>query len=228
MSWLICLLLAQAGPISEPALPEIELAQQRGGLRLPSGLDLAITVQTQTAVSGDVVLRTEYKLDQGTPTLTVFAPRAGTSVPLQSAPGGAGAAAAAAVPTITYDRVSGIRVTQGAPTSSIGVSASAPNDQLPAGLVQVASGTMTDAGIVTEGGANGVRTVSLSGQDLTITHLAGNAIGSAIANSGSDRSIDTQTTVSIGLSNVSPDILGSAMFRVQDIALDAVALRTGG
>jgi hypothetical protein len=98
-------------------------------------------------------------------------------------------------------------------------------EALPPGLVEIAAGTVTDAGAVSQSTGTSTRTVSLSAADLTITHLAGNAFGSAIANSGNDRAIDTQTTVSIALGNTGPDVLGSAMFRMQDIALDAVALR---
>ena len=67
--------------------------------------------------------------------------------------------------------------------------------------------------------------VSLQGTDIRIVHLTGSAIGSAIANSGNDRAIDTLTTLSIDLSNAGPDVLGSAMLRVEGVAIDAASMR---
>ena len=67
---LLLLLAGQVAPLSDA-----ELARQRGGFRLPNGVDVALTVQTQTAVDGAVVLRTVFRADQGAPTLTVFTPK---------------------------------------------------------------------------------------------------------------------------------------------------------
>lgn len=230
MSWVMALLLLQAAPVPEPAVPDLELAQQRGGLRLPNGLDLAITVQTQTAVNGGVVLQTVYKLDEGAPTLTIFAPASGQTVPQAGAGQNAHAGSTVGSPTVSFDRATGIQVTPApiAPAVALTMGSARSSSAPQAGLTQVASGATTDAGRVSEDVANGINSVSLTAADLRITHLAGNAFGTAIVNSGNDRIIDTQTTISIDLGNFSPDILGSAMFRVQDIALDAVALRTGG
>ena len=61
--------------------------------------------------------------------------------------------------------------------------------------------------------------------DIRIVHLTGNAIGSAIANMGSDRAIDTQTTLSIDLRNAGPDVLGSTMLRVEDVGIGALTSR---
>ena len=93
------------------------------------------------------------------------------------------------------------------------------------GLAPIASGTTTDNGLVTAASNGALRTVTLDGPDLTITHLAGTAFGSAILNAGSDRAIDTQTAVSIDLSNAGPDVLGSSMFKIQDLAIATAALR---
>ena len=61
----------------------------------------------------------------------------------------------------------------------------------------------------------------LEGDGLDITHLVGNALGSIIANTGSDRAIDTATTVGIDINGASPANLGSAMLRVEAIAIDS-------
>lgn len=216
-------LAAQAGPpVSDP-----ELAEQRGGFRLPNGVDVALTVQTQTAVDGAVVLRTVFRADQGTPSLTVYAPKPGTVVVAGgSAP--ATGAAAAANPAISYDPRSGIQVTPGTNVPAISVSSGAVGTAAaPAGLetVNAAAGVATDAGRITATRNGGLDTVQLKAGDLTVSHFAGNAFGSAIANSGNDRAIDTQTSVSIDLSGAGPDVVGSAMLRVQDLASAVTAMR---
>ncbi len=235
MSGILSFLLAQAAtivpgvplapPIAASPVAEPVLAEQRGGFRLPNGIDVALSVQTQTAINGAILLRTVFQVDRGAPSLTIYSPKAGEVVALDTA-GGEKRAASATGPTISYDRMTGLQVVPGTSPSTLSVSAGrTTTDSLPAGLTQVTDGTPTDAGAISDTTRNGVRTVSLAGADLTITHLTGNAFGSAIANSGSDRTIDTQTTVSITLGNAGPDVLGSALFRVQDVALDAVAMR---
>ena len=226
----LLLLMGQvAAPVAAPALPDHELAAQRGGFRLPNGVDVALTVQTQTAVDGAVVLRTVFRADQGVPSLTVFTPKPGTVVAVRAGDATA-ATTAAAAPTISYDSRSGIQVTPGAGMPAVTVSnvtvGAAPDT--PAGLQAVdprGAGVATDAGQVTAMRAAGLDTVQLKAGDLTISHFAGNAFGSAIANSGNDRAIDTQTSVSIDLSNAGPDVIGSAMLRVQDLGSSVTAMR---
>ena len=53
----------------------------------------------------------------------------------------------------------------------------------------------------------------------------GGAFGSAILNSGSDRTISTATTVSIDLRNAGPEVLGSALLRIEDVAIGALTTR---
>jgi hypothetical protein len=230
MTFALLLLSLQAAPMQlppfeAPVLPDDVLAEQRGGFRLPSGIDVAMTVQTQSAINGAIVLRTVFQVDRGAPTLTIYAPRQGEVVASTSGQA-TSATIAGAAPTVSYDNRNMLEVRTGyTPTLTVTSGNSATPDALSAGLAQVASGAATDAGLVTEGAHGGVRTIELRGADLSITHIAGDAFGSAIANSGSDRQIDTQTSVSISLANAGPDVLGSAMFRVEDIALQAVAMR---
>ena len=222
--WLV--LLAQvATPLGAPPLSDPVLSEQRGGFRLPSGIDVAITVQTQTVLDGAVVLRTVFRADQGTPTLTILAPPAGQTVAAnRGTPAAAGGQAA--MPTVTYDRANGLQLTPGIATPQIAVT-SGNNQSVSAtdGLAPVSAGAVTDNGTVSAAGDNGLRTVTLQGPDLTITHLAGTAFGSAILNTGSDRAIDTQTSVAIDLRNAGPDVLGSTMFKIQDLAIATAALR---
>ncbi len=203
-----------------PVVPDEDLAGMRGGFRLPSGIDIAMTVQTQTAIDGQIALRTVFRIDQGTPTLVAYVPRAGESVPIDRP--ATDRQVAAATPTITYDNRTGIRVTPGmASTVGVGaVGAAADLDDLPVGLVEAGSG----AGVAIDR-SGGVQTARIDRADLTIVHIAGHAFGSAIANMGSDRAIDTQTSVAIQVGNAAPDVLGSSLFRTQTVALDALAGR---
>ncbi|MBW6527402.1 hypothetical protein KZ813_11170 [Sphingomonas sp. RHCKR7] len=205
-------------------VPDATLADERGGFMLPGGIDVALTVQTQTAVDGAVVLRTVFQASQGAPTLTVYAPRAGVTV--AAAPAVAGAAAATRAPTVSYDSRGGLQVTPAASAPAVGVGAGgAAAAGVPAGLEAIAGG-MTDHGVITQGQQGGTRTVELSGSDLTVTHLAGHVFGSAIANSGSDRTIDTQTSVAIDLGAAGAELLaGSALLRVGEVAGAATAMR---
>ena len=225
MSALLCLLLApvaveapppDASPFAAAPVADAELAGERGGFRLPNGIDVALTVQTDTAVDGALVLRTVFRADHGTPTLSSYVPRDGATVGFtRTNAGGTGQAA----PTISYDARGGIQVTPGATAVAAAIgTAKGAIAAIPEGLREAGNAVATDA-------SGPVRTVTLSGGDLVVTHFAGNAFGSAIANSGSDRAIDTATTVSIDLGNAGPDVLGSAMLRVEGVALDALRMR---
>ena len=95
-----------------------------------------------------------------------------------------------------------------------------------AGIVPV-SVTVDGAGLMTRDGevrvrsaADGVR-VDLKGNDIEVSHLLGAALGSVVANSANNRSIDVTTSVDIGLSGIRPDALGSAAVRAENLALDA-------
>lgn len=218
---LVAFLLLAAAPdqYDAPTVPDPELAQQRGGFRLPGGIDVALTVQTQTAINGAVVLASVFRADQGTPTVTAYAPKPGETV-AATAPTAA-ATAAAGAPSITYDSRNGIQVSRaGGPTVALATSGSIA--AVPAGLAAVQNGAATDAGTVAQATKNGLSTVTLSAGDLSVTHFAGNAFGSAIANAGSDRAIQTDTTLAIDLRSAGPDVLGSAILRATGLADDAV------
>ncbi|MDT0575623.1 hypothetical protein RM533_05445 [Croceicoccus sp. F390] len=219
--------LATASPVfSVPAEPDGVLAQQRGGIRLPSGIDAALTVQTQTALNGDIVLQTVVKIDKGAPVFTTYVPGPGEKVPGQQLPN----TAATGSPAIAFDGKGGFQISAGSGTLPVTVTTGAPGAGagLPAGLqaVDSAGPVATDNGLVmSQTGSNGLQNVQLSGSDFTIIHFGVNAFGSAIFNTGSDRVIDTATIVSIDLDNAGPDVLGSAMLRVESVALDALASR---
>lgn len=153
--------LAGAAFVVAP-LPDGELSQLRGGFALPGGLDVAITIQTDTRVDGTLVLSTVYRVDQSTPTLMVNVPREKIAADIQ----------------VKHVNLAG--------------------DQ------------------------NG-QSVQLHGDRLDVTHLLGRTIGSAIANTGSDRIIDSATTIGIDIRGATPANLGSSMLRVDALANDATS-----
>jgi hypothetical protein len=129
---------------------------------------------------------------------------------------------------VTYDRQHGLQVTsnRGAIPVQFGSGPNAPS--VPARGLQAIDPTRpvtTDAGVVSQAGGTAVRSVDLVAADLTISHLVGNAFGSATANARNDATIDTQTTLSIDLRNAGPDVLGSAMLRVEGVALEVLGSR---
>ena len=215
-------------PFDEQRVPEPVLADQRGGIRLPNGIDVSLSIDTVTALDGSVVLQTVTRIAEGAPVVTAYAPEDGKPVKLEQQ-GGAGTGSAAAQPSVTYDRQNGLTVTAGRPIVPIMVGQSEGGEaaQVAPGLqeLDLTQSATTPNGVVQAGGANGTGGVELQGMDIRIVHLTGNAIGSAIANSGSDRAIDTLTTLSIDLRNAGPDVLGSAMLRVEAVALGALTTR---
>lgn len=90
MTLLLVLALAAADPFAAPPVPDPDLASERGGFRLPSGIEVAMTVDTRTAIDGAVVLRTVLRADQGSPTIT--------------------AVAGGGLPAVTWDARNGVQV----------------------------------------------------------------------------------------------------------------------
>ncbi len=166
------------------------------------------------------MLQTVTKIDEGSPTTQVYVPADGEPVAL---PSGEAGVTSAVTPVITYDRQNGIRVTGGNAVPLSLTSGGEWQSKVAEGLkaVDASAPVVTDNGTVQQNMAG----VALQADDLRIVHLTGSAIGSAIANSGNDRAIDTLTTLSIDLSNAGPDVLGSAMLRVESVAVDAASMR---
>lgn len=185
---------------------DADLSEMRGGFGLPGGLQVAIAVQSDTRVNGLLMLRSVFVVDQGAPELSVFGRTDGSTA------------------------ASG--VVGGGSTTSISVSSqTAPVGGAAEGLRQLAV-TPGGAAVATDGGSVHVdrlgagNQVVLSGSTLDVSHLAGQAYGSIVANRGNDVTIDTVTNINIDLKNTLPSNIGSAMFRVEALAIDS-ATRMG-
>lgn len=65
---------APAAPdvFASPPLPDTELADLRGGFRLPGGLEVAVAITTATMLNGQLAVRSVLRIDDGAPQLQVF------------------------------------------------------------------------------------------------------------------------------------------------------------
>ena len=216
-----------AGPFAAAsAVPDDVLAQQRGGIRLPGGIDVSLSIDTVTALDGSVVLQTVTRIAEGAPVVAAYAPADGETVALPAQAGTASGPQAA--PSLSYDRQNGFSITVQRPAPRI--EPAAANGQTPAAIaglhpVDLTEAVATPNGVIHSIVGERVGGVELQGADIRIMHLTGSALGSAILNTGSERAIDTRTTLSIELGNVGPDVLGSAMLRVEDVSLGIMRSR---
>lgn len=224
----LALILMQSTPAAtfeEPTVPEPVLAEQRGGFRLPNGIDVALSIDSRTAINGAIVLQTVVKIDEGAPVVTAYVPKNGESVGLAMNQSGTGGAPAA---TVTYDEQRGLIVTKPTFSPSVSVGGGQNGAGTPVeGLQEVdLSQRFTSAnGEIRKGMFGAAEAIEFSTADLSVLHLTEGVYGSAILNSGSNRTIDTQTTISIDLQNVGPAVLGSTMLRVEGLAIDAMTGR---
>ena len=203
---------------------DAELSAMRGGFALPNGLDVALAVQTETSVNGALLLRSVYRLDQGPPTLQLFAPRGGDTVRGQSVTAGERSVVPGAV-SVAFDRQNGISIARQMPTAigSVAVRAAArdvgdagPPLDLSNGPVETPGGRVSVSPL-----ALGVR-ARLEGDGIDASHVFGAAFGSVVANTASERTIESATTVALDLRGVTATNLGSARLRAEAIAGDAV------
>lgn len=213
---------------------DAELAAYYGKFIAPGGIDLAMAVQSDTAVDGQLVLRSIFTADIGPPSIQVFAPLPGTVGPAVQS--GAGRGDAQSLPqnqgvTIMVDRTGAnsaiVPVSAGSVLSPHVMIAKAeqaaplPPDNrglAPVAVIPGGSVAQTGAGAVSAVDTYGGTRVTLDGAGLSISHLMGAATGSFIVNTANNRVIDTVTTVSIDIRNAEILSMGSSMLRVDGIA----------
>ena len=212
---------------------DTELATYYGKFIAPGGIDLAMAVQSDTAVDGQLVLRSIFTADHGPPSIQVFAPLPGTFGPAVQSVAGRGDAQT--LPqnqsvSIMVDRTGAnsavVPVPAGSTLSPQVMIGKAEQTSLPpdnTGLAPVVlspngAAAQTGAGAVSAVDTNNGTRVILDGAGLSISHLMGGAAGSFIVNTANNRTIDTVTTVSIGIRNAEVLSMGSAMLRIDGIA----------
>lgn len=213
-----------AAPARAPApLTDAELAQITGKFVLPNGVQIALSVTSDTIVDGQVVLRTVLTVDR-TSTLQVFG-RDGSA----PTPELAQAAARPTGVTVSLDRTSGLQTVTptyaAAPAVSVGAAApAAPSAGLVAlPLVPGAPGVATADGVVSLATVRGGQEVSLAGDRLAVANIVGSTVATALANTANNRTLGSVTNVQIDLRNAAPYQTASAAMRVETMALDAVS-----
>lgn len=239
---LACLFLIWAMPIGasdfasafagvEPVSDE-ELGAAQGKFMLPSGIEVAMAVQTDTSVDGALLLRSVFVVNDGPPALSVYAPAVGDRVeqqPGDASAGASGGSAGAGNVSVVLDRASGITMirTAGsvdAPKVSIGgkTGGDLPDGLTPVALAADGSPVATAGGQVSVQASDRGARVMLAGDALSISHLFGQSYGSIVANTGNDRTIDTAVNISIELGNVTVANAGATAARVEGLALDSL------
>lgn len=210
---------APAAPLSDP-----ELASVTGKFLLPNGVELALSITSDTVVNGQAVLRTVLTVDHGEQ-LQVFG-RDGTTT------GAAYPASTAATPAagvnVVVDRTSGLQSVvpvRGASGGATSVNAPvADAATLGLKLLPLAAGgpaVQTADGLVSLAAVRGGSQVRLAGDQYGVAHLVGGAVATALVNSGNDRTFDNVTNVAVDLRGALPMQLGSAAARVDTLALEA-------
>jgi hypothetical protein len=224
---LALLVLAASSPAFDgPAVSDQALSTMRGGFSLPGGLAVSIAVQTDTRVDGALLLRSVYRVDQGAPTLSVYAPDGSASSQNgQPRPTNEGAPAQVGV---SFDRSNGVSIVTRpgfAPTISITTGNGPANIDAgpPIAATIDGPGTQVAGGVLTIRSLPGGDRIQLQGDNIDISHLVGMAFGSVIQNTASDRAIDTATVVSMGISGANISNLGSAASRIESLGLDSVS-----
>lgn len=225
---LCCPVVAQTFPDRAQPVAEEILADSRGKFLLPNGVEVAMAVQTDTSVDGQLLLRSVFTVDQGAPTLAIYTPAAsgdsasptGSQTPAQTRPSDV---------WVSFDRESGVSlVERNFSNSASGVTVSSGTaeqiGQSPDGStpLPLSPGARIDTpnGAVSLDQLNNGYKVSLTKPDLQVSHVFGQALGSVILNTANDRAIDTATTINLDLMNATPMTVGSAMPRVETMALD--------
>lgn len=214
---------------SAPRLTDEELAKVTGKFVLPNGVELALSVTSDTVVDGQLLLRTVLTVDRSTQ-LQVFG-RTGqaSTVAYAGAANSAGARQPMGV-VVEFDRRSGLQtvtptfnVAQGS-TVTVGAVAEEPHALGLAALPLVPGGpaiSTVDGTVSLATARNGSQQVSFVGDQLSVVNLVGQSIATALANSANDRTLDSVTNVAIDVRNLAPYQIGMAHLRVDALAVEA-------
>lgn len=224
--------VAKPRAFAAPPIRDMELARMRGGLRLPNGLDVSLGIDIQTRVNGLLALHTVYASEGPAAGVRVFVDGA-KPVPLAPATQTISASAVPSMPVLVVDRSptgTTIVPTTATPATTVNLVNGDPSTWLSGeGQVQLPV-TANGAPVPSPQGDVKLETndrgavVTLQTPSLSVQQLVGQATGVVLANSGSDRTIETVSSVNVDLQGVSPALL-SGLFAAQRAALDAVVGR---
>lgn len=204
---------------SHVRVSDADLATMRGGIRLPSGADVAVGIAIETQVNGTLALRTQYSTEQSGVRVYAGGPALVQSDVSEESP---------PTPTIIYDRnAAGSTVTVASSQPALNVSMApsgvlppAPGEALPVAVDGRA--VPTSLGNISLSQSASGFTTTLASPTLLVQQLIGNATGVVVANTANDQVINTQTWVSVDIQGfVPPPGLASTLAQ----AASAVAQR---
>jgi hypothetical protein len=200
--------MAQTGPFDAAwIVADDELDETRGGFMLPNGMDIRLGIAVDTLINGRPALSTVLIIDD-VPHLVIY-----TGGNIQ----GEGTATEVVVPGPNGPSL--VRITQGAsfsPAASGGQQIAAISNGAP---------IATEWGAVQLAQSDNQSTVVLVGDGLELRHMIGRITGALVANTGSDRVIDTNVTIDIDIRNSA--IPSSTMMLRLDTLLAGAAVRGG-
>ena len=215
-----------------PVVTDRELATMRGGVRLPNGLDLALGIDIQTRIDGLLALHTVYASEGSQPGIRVYTDGA-KPVPTAPTTQTIAAGPVAGTPLLVVDRSpSGTTIlpTSATPAATVNIVNGDPSTWLSgAGQIQVpvalgGPAVSTPAGDVSLAADRNGAVVMLQAPGLAVQQLVGQAAGVVIANTVSDRVIDTVSSVNVDLHGLTPALLTST-FMAERAAMDAAITR---
>ena len=209
---------------------EQELAAAHGKFLLPNGIEVAMTVQTDTSVDGQLLLRSVFTVDKGPANLAVYSPTNVRTTVATSQTGSPEASANGGV-SVNIDRDSGITTvrpdyTPRATSVTIGAGLNpqigeSPDGAAPLDLSNKNAAIAAPGGVVSLDRLPAGSKITLTRPDFEVSHIVGQAFGSVLVNTANDRAIDTTTTINLDLTNATPASIGSALPRVDALALEA-------
>ncbi len=207
-----------------PALSDAELGEARGGFALPNGVNVNIAAQLETSLNGVKILSTSFVLG-GQSTSSVAPDFAQEPATLAVLPDISTETeeVASLITEVVEVATAGAEEPQ-SPATSV-TDAAEPAEQF-AVVTAPATGTTSSSTSTASEAQGGNVTYTADVPGLNVEHTIGSRIASVIANTLDNSVIDHRTTIDITLSDVRPMEMGSLPFRINNLAIDAMTMRS--
>jgi hypothetical protein len=196
---------AQNGPFERaPTVADGKLDQVRGGVLLPNGMDIGLGIAVDTRIDGHLVLSTVLTMDD-VAHLSVYTGgemRGQTPATMFLVPGPNG-------PSL-------VRIAQDASSLPAG------SGGQPIAVVPNGAPVETQWGAVQLAQSDTQSTVLLAGEGVELRHMIGTVTGALVANTGSNRVIDTMVTIDLDIRH-SAIPTGAMMLRLDSVLAGAAA-----
>lgn len=210
------------------ALSDRELAAEFGKFLAPDGTEIALSIQMDTRVDGQLVLRSILTPDAAAPDrLQLFAQPnesaesdpSGWSVEPDSNP-------MEGAVEFTFARGAGLTMVSDAadPMPQIQVAVNGATERPDSSDLQrlnvdAAGNASTPAGPVNVVQNSQGAIVTLAADALLVKHVLGSTVANVAANTADNRIVESATTVNLSLANAAPLLVGSSLFNIDDAVL---------